>query len=394
MFNPHALVKDDKSTVVVLLDPSLPPNASFQAVQWPDPAGGTGSDRLYLLQESETTASDSTRNTTATICEIQSFASDYASYLVPGDDSSLVIGRRSDLLCVTPVDPLYFLLAQQACPAPNNNNTTTIKLPWQPLDQLWAAMSSSRGTTETSTGEGHDAPSLESIILQPHITNQALAQWYDSMDIDADTVVYKFVPERALDWLSRKHQAVQTVLEQQAAKHKTNANTGAFDSSFAILSSDINRTTQQQQQAVVSPGSSQESTSMTMPTPVDATVRRESLQLVCSYLSEAWRLAFLSHIGESLESLDTAATTMKKRRVTVDGEGGGGGVDASAVSAAANLAYMTTGQGVNATGKSSSLAGSSQSTKLTLQQKKLSKVNTKGMNKISSFFRAGAAKKK
>ena len=379
MFNPHALVEDNKSTCVVLLDPSLPPTATFQSVVWPDP--GTGADRLYLLHQHPSYDTTSKLPTTkTTICELQSFSSDYASFLVPGDDSALVIGRNSDLMCVTPVDPLWFLLAQ-ACPAPNDD--ATVKLPWQPMDQLWASLSSTSATSQHDDNDDEATttiPSLESILLQTK--DQALA-WYDAMELDPDTMVYKFVPQRVLDWLVCKHAAVQTVLERQAAHSKATANTGAFASSFVMPEDVSKRTTQQS--VVVSPSSSQETNNTTAVTNVDATVRRESLQIVCSYLTEAWRAAFLTHIGESLDALDSNANA-KKRRVTVDGS-----VDASAVSASATMTYMTTGQG--AAGNNNKSASQASNSKLTLQQKKLSKVNTKGMSKISSFFGAAAKKK-
>ncbi|GKY99604.1 hypothetical protein MPSEU_000914700 [Mayamaea pseudoterrestris] len=57
--------------------------------------------------------------------------------------------------------------------------------------------------------------SLEAIMMQRQ--SQALA-WYDSMEIDSETIVYKFVPSKALAWLQRKQLVVEAVLAVQNVK--------------------------------------------------------------------------------------------------------------------------------------------------------------------------------
>jgi hypothetical protein len=236
MFNPHALVEDSKSTVVVLLDPSLPSDASFETIHLPDPY--SNEKRLYLLHHQKEPESDSRSSANNTIiCEIQAFSSDYASYLVPGETSSLVIGRQSDLWCVTPVDPLFFLLAQ-CCVAPVVTPTnddplgcnTAKSQPWQPFDQLWAT-----NQVLSSSTNDDDYVSLETIWKQAPIQSQAL-QWYDSMELDPETMVYKFVPQKALDWLVKKQTAVEHVLVRQVSVKTVES--GAFSSDFT-LSNDL-----------------------------------------------------------------------------------------------------------------------------------------------------------
>jgi hypothetical protein len=403
-------IDDSTSTVVALLDPSLPSSSStassFVPVSWKDPHSDQeheDTERLYLLLQDQ----DKDNNTTTIVCEVQALPSEYASYFItdtqqPECESSssssspspsLLVGRSTDLWCVSPVDALFFLLATPAC-QPTNTTTTTPTTstgnarPWQPLDQLFAA-----GSLDSSTY----APLHATWLAQ-------LDTLYTSLEIDEDTLVYKFNEQKALEWLTQKQQRVQKVLETQAAQssvaeEKNKESKKAFSSSFTV-SDDLLPTSKSsgsssehnlQQETMVSPNnttanSSQESSSSSSSPTVLTKPRMESIQIVCSYLSPAWRTAFLQHMKESEEScLSSSTGGSKKRRVTEEGANScsnGGGLPSVQQETDWNR-IMVTG-----TASSSSTAKKVEAPpKLTVQQKKLAKTNVKGMSKMTAFFK-------
>jgi hypothetical protein len=204
------------------------------------------------------------------------------------------------------------------------------------------------------------------------------------MELDPETMVYKFVPQKALDWLVKKQTAVEHVLVRQVSVKTVES--GAFSSDFT-LSNDLMTQSNIKKKTTVSRESSQTSDddkNATAATPTNPMAHTESLQIVCSYLNEPWRKAFLNHLGESMDTCLDASANGKKRRVTVDSRGMTNN-DASAMDARVadwNHA-MTTGTG---DASSSQGAKAAAQARLTVQQKKLSKVNTQGMSKMTSFF--------
>ena len=102
--------------------------------------------------------------------------------------------------------------------------------------------------------------------------------------------------------------------------------------------------------------------------------RAEALQIICDYLNETWKLRFLNHVNldDKLLQAGGAATPGKRPSPSA------GKAAETVVPVPKKTKTITTGRGTTTT--------------MTLGQKKLAKVNTKGMKKMTAFF--GVAKKK
>jgi hypothetical protein len=109
-----------------------------------------------------------------------------------------------------------------------------------------------------------------------------------------------------------------------------------------------------------------------------ATVRDESIQVVCQYLSNAWRDCFLNHLQLSRQDVleGKSATTTRSKKIKPTADWNAGLLD-STTSASSSSSVIVTPKETTAT-KSTMTAGA----------KRLQKVNTKGMSKLSSFFAA------
>jgi ribonuclease H2 subunit B len=301
-----ATIDDNKPTLVALMDPSISSsNDSLQSIDLIDPH--TEELRPYLVSHSETT-----------LYEIQCLEDDYTAFLTSG----IVVGRNNYLHVITPVDPLFWVLPQ-----------CTIKSSqWQPLSL-------------------------------PPIKDIKLETLFSSMNLGEDELVYKFSSEKALGWLRRKQERVQTVMEVKQSNLATKR-ASAVPSNFQLAEEDMPKT--------VSPVSSQETSVPTKNT----RARDESIQLICSYLNAAWIEAFLTHLNESPDALmDATAAENKRRRVSHE---------MPVVQAAQDWNLMMSTGISTATTEAES---KKPPIKVSAAIKRLAKVNTKGMKTMNSFFK-------
>jgi len=267
---------------------------------------------------------------------------------------------------MTRIDPLYFVLREI--------QSTKEGHTWQPLDQLNISQ-----------------------IVQNAITDSK--QWKHVCGVKKlgdDLVLYKFVPEKALEWLVKKQEAAYSVVCQQVLQSKNSQRRateklmseggGAYSNTFRLAQDE-----EEENAAVYGSGTNTISNSTTSsPTsdlsPMEHTAAKEaSVQIVCEYLSPEWQSKLRTHLHMTLcqreETADTTTeTTSKKRRAAWEANPGQDDAD--------DLLQFTMGTGST---KDDAFTNKKEPP-TTAGLKRLAKVNTKGMKSLSNFF--GAAKKK
>ena len=246
------------------------------------------------------------------IYELQQLEEKYRSFLI----ESLVVSN-SNLLVMTAVDPLFWVLALQQ-PATEADQ-------WQPLPQI----------TERLAPE-----------VLARLDTLQLGHLFAHMSLGGDDAFYKFSRDKALVWLVSKVDQAKIVLKQQAEESATMRQRagGAFASDFVMADAPTSVTPAQTDRR------NQEQ---------DLLLNYESLQVVCNYLTPVWQTALREHLQLPDEALTgqkvTPAPTFSELNVVVD--------------------WNDVNEQESKKPKTVSLA-----------EKKLQKVDKRGMSKLSSFF--------
>ena len=268
------------------------------------------------------------------LCEMQSLSADFGSFLMT--PSNTVVGKDSTLYLTTCVDPLFLVLQHE--PASDR---------WQPWDQIV---------------EGMDA-TLRSAL--PADRNQ-LMHLFARMPVSDDEIYYKFSVAKSLGWLQKKFARVQETLEKQQ-KHKTDSIQPSKDScnSRSSVASNFHLGKQATESTSTAAKAEQEQQHAARKERIIERCRADALQIVCEYLNETWKLRFLTHVNLESSLLEPPKPANKSS----SGEKRSGNV-----TTATDLALPPSK-------KSKTVVSSS-----TVGLKKLAKVNTKGMKKMSAFF--------
>jgi len=289
--------------------------------------------------------------------------------------SSWFVGKfvvsNGKLHVMTRVDPLFFVLAKTTAPS----DTSTAKKSWQPLEQLLGEMQLP-AVLQTLLLTGSNGSTTTDGQFQ-------LLHLLDRYEMDEDEIFYKFSPQKALKWLAQKQQRAQTVLLQQlteATKQKAQEELqsgGAVVAGFTLMDATTSKDTASTNAEVTKAKTKQ----------LELQAQRESIQMVCNYLSESWTDAFLEFQKTTAKDMLTSTTKEVKRLRTADPN----------VSTTTNTTTMC--HTATPTPSSSSFADMNTVTpapapapKLSFGQKQLLKVNKKGMKPMTAFF--AAAKKK
>lgn len=400
-----ALTQHDSSSTT----PTLP-------VLLTDPC--TGTQRQYLTTTSTTTtngirpSSEAATAAPTRIYEVQSLphtkSETYSSFFV----NSRVISNPHMHL-VTPVDPLFFILY-----------FFEREEKWQPWDQLV--------TTKN----------IPSRILQALDVKQLEHLFLLNNSLGDDLILYKFDKVRTLAWLQRKMDRIFVFLDsqldhawnvQQKEIQKTlyqrgnQDDTGAFCNTFCLPpSSSDNRTNaaevQKDRPVQVSPETDHPPTNVDKDGEINIKsskdqmrIKHSAVQILCEYLPPFWQSEFLKSQGMAMEDLSMATSKKNKK--------GGNNVSDhmidssetitatwdSAVSKSSNIPSSTHNMseidklhqytmGSSDYGGEGSLSTSTSSkkrkeTEQSAGLKKLSKVNTKGMKAMTSFFNVVAKPK-
>lgn len=412
----------------------------------PDPA--TGDDRAYLISYpssnngvgsnsggTSTVTTSSLASTTKTttdrtnphvaVAELQSISTRYGSYLV-GDD--YVVGDGS-LYTATPVDPLFWCLTDDNATGnttTSGNHSAAQSQSWQPLEQIVA-----------TTFPPHVSDLVMDKAQYRHVlASMSLAM--DSASSDPNECFYRFSVAKALVWLTRKQQAVEAVLLQQAVNEtatskaaaalaKEAVNGGAFSDSFQLGGQRDECDPKRSKSPVagslepppavhfdqpLSQTGSPENAATTTPTCVSTLqpqslsvsaqiqAKEESIQVVCQYLRPVWQSRFLEHLEVTESVLETTTERQKRRLVAQQasnnpdaGHSGAPTMTLPTVSTADWNERLTQTVSEDTSGNINTISTKRGPPSQTIGAKKLAKVNTKGMKKMSAFFGAAAKKK-
>ena len=260
------------------------------------------------------------------LCELQSVPVDFGSFLVT--PTNTLIGKDSNLYVTTPVDPLFFILQHE--PASTQ---------WQPWDQIVEGM----GATERS--------------ILPEDSNQ-LMHLFTRMPVSDDETYYKFSVTKALSWLQQKFKRVQETLERQCKEaQKSNGNSNgrsSMASNFNVGNQATGSNTMSEQELKTE----QEKLQATRDKRISEKCQAEALQIICDYLNETWKLRFLNHV-------DLDASLLEPKKAPKPSEKRPAPTDFPVPEVKKQKAIV----------KTTSVA-----------LKKLAKVNTNGMKKMSAFF--------
>ena len=260
---------------------------------------------------------------------------------LPADFSSFFVGRHivadGNLYILNKMDPLFWVLAHQV---PDEQ-----KRSWQPADQILSSLSA-------------DIQSAVAPSQLPHLFETL------SNDQTDNVTYYKFSPTKAIRWLQRKRDVVykcllrqakqQLAQEQQQQSQEAVAHGGAISSTFYMPDDPM----------VTAPSSA---------TPVvkecdTNQVKIESLQVVSGYISKEWSSKFL--LACSVTEATVLEEAPKPRQVV-----------ATPVNSQASSEPEQKIQKKIVPAR-------------TMGNKRLEKVNTKGMKTLGNFFAAPKKKSK
>ena len=349
---------------------------NYRLVRLPAP-GRPSFEQDYLLLTTTTANNATSKKQHHHVMELQSLDSDNASAATAQQQQyhAWFVGNtvvaNGKLHVLSRVDPLFWVLASLQ---PAQLQDTSVKQPWQPLEQLLSGI----------------PPTVQQALQTNSSQMQHLAATYRTGDDDEDEVFYKFNYDKILQWLTKKQQSTQAVLEHQRLRQVQkeasagvtgSSGGGAFSVGFSLTSEAV-----EEPVAVVN---SSEDTATKKETPVTLNddqrqqVHYESLQILSNYLTPAWRTALLeSHL--KLDPVSVLEDPVERQRQQQMAR------ETKAQQTQRDRA-ITAGKSMPVTPVAVEEQPPPPKPKLSFGQKQLLKVNKKGMKPMTSFF---AAKKK
>lgn len=316
---------------------------------------GTGDVRDYAFM------SLTNNNNDSYVAEFQSMAADFSSFIVGRH-----VVRDGDLYVINRVDPLFFYLSTQSIDEQNqrvvnddNNRAQPKKQSWQPYDQFL---------------EQSELPlEITKVICEKQL--QHICSTFEN-----DELFFKFSVDKTLKWLQKKQERVLETLvgqhqrrqdrDDSIASKKRDQMGGSISANFNFGNSNPVVTSAQENNNTKSQSK-----------PDTNALKVESLQIICNYLDQMWSKKFVEHVGFTLEEITSTKTAKKSSDVskhnTTCGKGSYGD-DKTTGSSPKNVTPPNK--------KAVSIAR-------TVGNKRLAKLNTKGMKSIGSFFGASKPKK-
>ena len=353
--------KDDRRLMVAVVDPSIteffspaPSVVTRRSVSvhiLPDPS--TGDNRPYFVMEA---------TEPAVLCELQALPPDrepYGAFLIASDPNvsdnnqsrtttnNYVVGGNGNLHVVTPVDPLFWCLRDEDL-SPGK------QAQWQPMNQILSIFPS---------------------MVQATLDVQQLGHVYSKMSLgdDDEESFYKFSVPKALQWLQKKQERAEKALTQQELltnqvrpDSQSTGSGGAFVHGFNLGGS------QPEKEESAADNDRKAARAEQRRQQASQRAKVESIQVVCNYLTRAWREAFLEHLNvRAQDALESPAHRSKRKRE--EKEIGQENDDNNGTNNDENMLVSTK--------KKKAIPRP-----ITVGAKRLAKVNTKGMSKMSSFF--------
>jgi hypothetical protein len=303
----------------------------------------TGEKRQYVLVQNSSTGQ--------MIVETQSLEADFSSFLVGRH-----VVKDGNLYVLSPVDPLFFVL--------RGNGVAEGKKPtsWQPFGQALEYLC-------------HDK------VVRDCVTESQLGHLCQTLCNDqTDNVAYfKFSDTKALTWLKSKQERVYLCLLNQEQEHQrrlqgllanrpqgSNSKAGGSTSSTFYIPDDP---------MAAAPSATQTSKEGLISHQTLQKLKWESLQVVCNYLSEEWTTKLLDAMEVSLDQVFVPSQSTKVATTNYEAPKHSG----------APIASTTTPAKITPKPKRVEPSRS-------VANKRLEKVNKRGMSSLTSFF--GPPKKK
>jgi len=342
---------------------------SFPVADLPDPSS-TQQQRPYIVLphrlNNETTtkiSNTSSGNQQKLICEIQSLSLPYYQSMVVG---SQVFGDDCQIHLCHPVDPLFWVLSSfPHSGAPQDDQ-------WQPMDQILTHC-------PPTIVDGMDRHQLQHFFEKMNLQGD---EDEDDVEEDGEDYYYKFSSELALQWLSKKQQAIQNVLHQQRQRAKQKMASKQKD--FGAFSSGFHLAEEENQPKNQTVGSNNKTKAETQEDDLER-AKEGSIQIICNYLNEEWTQAFLSHMSVTSDVLCPPKAGQKRKHVNSEDP-----VDKTPGLVTPSVDWNVALQQPVADhdDRKSKQLQQQKTAKLSVAAKKLAKVNIKGMKKMSSFFTA------
>jgi hypothetical protein len=265
----------------------------------------------------------------------------YESYILSSTGlhaSPPYVIQDGSLYVMTPVDPLFWFLPDLSLAQPTPKPAV-----WEPLSQF--------------------VQQYDPILVSCLSDQSQLLHLLTEMHIEDHEPLVQCSVEKTLLWLQRKQEQLELTLRDQAQTQLSQSKkaNGAFCSGFTIAESTA---------PTVTPPDSDENASPT----AKPICRNESIQLVCQYLSPAWRERFLQHLQVDAALVLQASPDRRKRPKVIVSDGP---------------------EPWHATiGASDSAPAAPAAKPMTAGAKRLLKAtsSSRGLQSISSFFQKGKSK--
>lgn len=298
----------------------------------------TGESRQYVLVQN--------KNDIRMLVEIQSLGADFSTFLLGRH-----IVKDGNLYVLNPVDPLFFVLRD--CSTTISKQMSS----WQPFDQTLECLV-----------KGDEA--VQQCIEESQLAHLCHTLCNDQTD---NTTYFKFSESKTLAWLQKKQERVFECLMQQervrAAKLKEYPSWkdhvgGSISDTFYLPDDPM----------AARPSSSKQSNELDVSSPkIVEKLRMESLQIVCNYLSDEWTDRLLSTVQVAFD--DVFARAKAKGTTSADASQSPCSADTNVTPAATCTPMKKVVQKPKAVESSRSVAN-----------KRLEKVNKRGMSSLTSFF--------
>lgn len=303
---------------------------------------------------------------------------------IPSDFSSFMVGRHivkdGSLYMVNRVDPLFFFLAAQE----HHLQDQQTKKSWQPYEQCLEEASRNKSS------------SLFPKEIHAAITAEQLKHLCLTFEND-EGIYFRFDATKALQFLKRKQERVleclirQDQIEQRRKDKLYELSFNQYNSGRASTSDNFTSTPSKSESDENETGENDQSNASSSPAVVISdtkALKLQSIQILCSYLSETWLEKFVEHLGVTMDQVQNKPSKVSAKNDTSSN---------SSTTPAAGYSIQKVIETENA--EAATNAARVAAEKKTLESyrtpgnKRLAKVSTKGMKSIASFF-GGAPKSK
>ena len=308
---------------------------------------------------------------------------------IPSDFSSFMVGRHivkdGSLYMMNRVDPLFFYLAAQE----HHLQEQQQKKSWQPFEQCFEE------TSNNNSNKGKMLPKeIHSTITADQLKHLCLTFEND------DVVYFRFDVNKALQFLRRKKERVleclirQDQIEQrrqeklyESSFQQYNSGSSKNANSTSTPSKDENGDKKENNNGSSSPAVVISDTKA---------LKLQSIQIVSNYLTEAWSAKFVETLGVTMDQVRNKTPNKSNTKSNDNAD-----TTASTTPAAEGFTIQrvveTDTTSLEATNKAATKAAADKKaieSYRTPGNKRLAKVNTKGMKSIASFFGAAPKSKK